>query len=267
MDKRTGISAGVLVVSLALFAVALSSYLSPSKSAPVSAPTAVPGDSSRVDKPTKENTASTVLVSSPVVKPLAVHCDDDDLYKANLDAADGNQEAAEAKTLATVKAWTSECRWAAFERDCSKRCWDFETDRVIEGAASSAEAKTLRAERVKRNAAAMVALEPLLKRVRDIVAKGNRLNAPGRTLSPDCATRMGEDFRTIDALKAEVEDALGVIPIGLVGLKSTLSLAKSCLDCSPNREMCKDMNEDMKSNDEIISDWAKMNSKDAAALR
>lgn len=201
---------------------------------------------------------------TPAPKATKPTCDDFALHGRHLQEA-GSQDEAKRLTIATIRGWTPECRWEAFQLACETRCWDFDTDRIIAGAPPD-EAKKLRTERLKRNRASLTAGEDVAKKVRKVVAHANAIKTSPRGANPVCLTRMRADFDEIEKLRKTVKDGLVAIPVGLVGFDSTLALAKSCLDCSDSRLMCVDMNEDMASNEEILTEWKAMNDRDALAL-
>jgi len=245
--------------AVAFFAVALAYYLAPS-----SPPRSATDDAATTAPPAP---TSPPLPSAPSSGVGTTSCDDRALYVANLDAAKGDQQKAEARTVEVVKGWTPECRWQAFESACATRCWDFETQRLITAAGTPAEATKLRSERLRRNEQAEQKLKDVLGKVAALVKHANTIRSSARGTTGPCMTRMAEDFSTIKKLRAEVDKQLAELPAGSVGLRQTLGLAKACVDCSTNRVPCDDMNESLKIDREVLTETTNQNTRDRAALK
>jgi hypothetical protein len=218
-------------------------------------PSPVPPDAGSPTKPTSAPSASSAQAKD--------ECDVDQVYK---DTLDGEPDVAKAKTIEIVKRWPPECRWRAFEAECKNRCMDFPSDMLIEAAATPEEARRIRTERLARNEASLKKGEAVVGKVNAVVQHANAMKNEPRGSTAACVRRMKEDFDRINQLQKEVDGSLAEIPIGLVGLKATLQLAKSCVNCAADRTLCADMNEGMKADQENLDYWRKLNAADRAAL-
>ncbi|NUP04576.1 MAG: hypothetical protein HOW73_00765 [Polyangiaceae bacterium] len=178
----------------------------------------------------------------------------------------GDVAAAKAATIAVLKTWTPECRWKAFDEECGKRCGDDMHVELLMAAAPPEEAKRIRKERLARNEASVKKGEPIVAKVRTLLKHANAIRSQPRGATATCLQRMRDDGETITKLDKEIEAALADIPVGLASLKATIVLARTCLDCSDDRTLCDDMNEDMKVSEEVMAAYRTTNEADAKAL-
>lgn len=189
-----------------------------------------------------------------------------------------------AALVAEMKKWSPECRASALNKECGPRCDDFISDMIIKASSTQDEKLNLLQTRYERNSKSVNAAVAILAKVNALASYARSIIASprssahaknGATLDEQaeepasgnpCLTRMRSDFAKVDSLDHDVEGQLGLLPIGFVELRTTLSFAKACVDCSNDRSMCKDMMDSLKVSNQNLSDWRKSLSADKKTI-
>jgi hypothetical protein len=197
---------------------------------------------------------------------------------------EGRPEQNQAALILKMKEWSPQCRAAALQSECEKRCDDFISGLILKATSTPSEKRELLRVRYRRNTQSVDAAMALMGKVmafasyaRSIISspRSGAYQNPGASLDEQaqeiaggnpCLTRMRADFARIDSLDQEVEAQLSALPIGFVVIRSTLSYAKFCVNCGSDRSSCKDMSDSIKDANEVIAEWKKLVASDRKAL-
>lgn len=209
----------------------------------------------------KPATASSATSAPAENAPI---CNLDDVYRP---AARPSVLAARTEAVVAMRDWSPECRMKALTLECEHTCSD-EPSNLVLAAAPDDEARALRAERLKRNTAALQRLQLLVDKAEALHAYARKLPPAPRGLGDACMTRMRADFARVDAVQRELRTQLRTLPYGASLLNDWLVSVRSCLDCSDDRKGCETALTDREFFlKETIEHWRAQNAADASVLK
>lgn len=211
-------------------------------------------------QPKVDASAST---SAPTPAPAASSC--------TREAAGANCEKKLGKCVENVmRPWTPECRRKAFDAECATRCFSFETDDILNAAASPAERRALLTERVNRNRTSIELADDLYTRASKFIDHARAIGKQARESDPNCFRRLHDDFATVDGLVEEVKQKAARLPTGMISLGGSLLMSKDCVHCSDDagsRATCDTAIQQFKEDADNLNEMKKELAADEAALK
>jgi hypothetical protein len=138
---------------------------------------------------------------------------------------------------------------------------------LIDAAGNKVEKRRLIQWRYDRNTESLTVARAMEKKVSAFVTYAKGLIGSPRGITGKGMPRLHADFARLEALSKEVEAQLAVLPEGSVGLRSLVYEVRSCIDCSDDRRLCKDMVEELGTFRENIAEMQKLVTADLARLK
>jgi hypothetical protein len=223
-------------------------------------------------------------VPAPELPPAPPPCDVHALWFGEGNEASAPFEDRRRAAVAAMSAWTPACRWAAHTESCKQGCDELLSDMLIDAARDTDEKRRLLAWRRDRNTESVAAARRLERKLSAFVSyalriidsprmddysTGTSVEAVARDIvnGNPCLVRMRADFVKLNELNAEIDASLALLPSGSIGLKSLTFQARSCVDCSNDRSLCRDMKPEFETFRENIAEAEKLVTADAARLR
>ena len=275
----TGAQKGVWGAAAAFVAVIVWAIYAPSTGARSNLMTASAPSGATASTPSAPSIAPTAVPTAP--------CDLSGAWEADVrdDVAELSDEHL-GKFRARITAWSQECRMRAIANLCSAGCQVQEamTDAFIADAPLD-EQKLLRKVRLDGNIAELKLTRAYYVRAKAIIdyalsivgsPRASYYDKPNANFDETvqeiangnpCRVRMKRDFDRIEDLVNEIEQKRPqMIGMSAAQLEVVLRESKSCLDCSDDRMMCKELRTDLGDVSEILDDGDKFVTKDKKLL-